>query len=316
MLVLVTGGRGFIGQALINAFVAKPNIAVRWTTRDAGPWYPQCHPDVIKADLSPQNNWAVALTGVEVVIHTAARVHNMNDHSAEALDAFRLVNVEGTLSLARQAAASGVRRFIFLSSIKVNGQQTLPGHPFTAEDLAHPEDAYGISKAEAEVGLRQLSMETGMEIVIIRPPLVYGPSVKGNFSSLLRSVALGLPLPLGAVTSNRRSFVGLDNLVDLIWTCVNHSKAANQTFLVSDDEDLSTADLLMRIGKANNRPIKLIRVPLWIINFLLNILGKSSIAQRLLGSLQLDISKTCTLLNWKPPVAVDEGLRRAVDEGV
>jgi nucleoside-diphosphate-sugar epimerase len=314
MLVLVTGGRGFIGQALINALVAKASIAVRWTTRDARRGDPQCHPDVIEADLSPENNWAVALTGVEVVIHTAARVPNMNHHSAEVLEAFRSVNVEGTLSLARQAAAAGVRRFIFLSSIKVNGEQTLLGHPFTAEHVANPEDAYGVSKAEAEVGLRQLSMETGMEIVIIRPPPVYGPRVKGNFSTLLRTVALGLPLPFGAATSNLRSFVGLDNLVDLILTCINHSQAANQTFLVSDNEDLSTADLLMRIGKANNRAANLIRVPVFILNFLLNVLGKRSIAQRLLGSLQLDINKTCTLLNWEPPVTVDEGLRRAVQK--
>ena len=225
-----------------------------------------------------------------------------------------LFRSEGTLNLARQAALAGVKRFIFLSSIKVNGESTQPGSPYGATDLAAPEDAYGISKSEAEAGLRHLSFETGMEVVIIRSPLVYGPGVKGNFSSLLRWVACGLPLPLGSVTTNRRSLVGLDNLVDLILTCVDHPKAANQTLLVSDGEDLSTADLLRRIGKSLNRPARLIPVPVSILNIVSRLLGKSSIAQRLLGSLQVDISKTCTLLNWKPPVSVDEGLRRAVQQ--
>lgn len=316
MKVLLTGASGFVGKATLA--VAKQKgvlvVPVFRSLESANTFdYASANCAVIPSLLA-DTNWQGALLGVDVVIHCAARVHVLNDAEVDTLATFRSVNLEGTLNLARQAALAGVKRFIFLSSIKVNGESTQPGSPYGATDLAAPEDAYGISKAEAEAGLRHLSFETGMEVVIIRSPLVYGPGVKGNFSSLLRWVACGLPLPLGSVTTNRRSLVGLDNLVDLILTCVDHPKAANQTLLVSDAEDLSTADLLRRIGKSLNRPARLIPVPVSILNIVSRLLGKSSIAQRLLGSLQVDISKTCTLLNWKPPVSVDEGLRRAVQQ--
>jgi nucleoside-diphosphate-sugar epimerase len=223
---------------------------------------------------------------------------------------YRSVNVLGTLNLARQAAQAGVRRFIFLSSIKVNGDRTQLGFPFAPDQMSAPVDPYGVSKHEAEMGLRTLSKETGMEVVIIRSPLVYGPGVKANFLSIMNWLWRGIPLPLGGITKNRRSFIFLDNLVDMIITCITHPAAANQTFLVSDDEDLSTAELLNRMALALGRPAKLIRVSVALITLGAKLLGRADIAQRLCGSLQVDIKKTKDLLGWSPPVGVDEGLRQ------
>lgn len=316
MHVILTGATGFIGSAFLVA-AQQRSMKIRSVFRSneqAKRFGDAKNSAVVVPGIEADTDWSEALVDVDVVVHCAARVHVMNDSIADPLAEFCKVNVAGTLNLAKQAALAGAKRFVFLSSIKVNGEETQPGGPYSAHDVPAPEDAYGLSKAEAEAGLRLLSLETGMEVVIIRPPLVYGPGVKGNFSSLLRWVARGLPLPLGLATTNRRSLVGLDNLVDLILTCVDHPKAANQTLLVSDGEDLSTADLLRRIGKALNRPARLIPVPVRILLIASRLLGKSSIAQRLLGSLQVDISETCTLLNWKPPVSVDEGLRRAVQQ--
>lgn len=316
MNVILTGATGFIGSAFLVA-AQQRSMKIRSVFRSneqAKRFGDAKNSAVVVPGIEADTDWSEALVDVDVVVHCAARVHVMNDSISDPLAEFCKVNVAGTLNLAKQAALAGAKRFVFLSSIKVNGEETQPGGPYSAHDVPAPEDAYGISKAEAEAGLRLLSLETGMEVVIIRPPLVYGPGVKGNFSSLLRWVARGLPLPLGLATTNRRSLVGLDNLVDLILTCVDHPKAANQTLLVSDGEDLSTADLLRRIGKSLNRSTRLIPVPVSILIIASRLLGKSSIAQRLLGSLQVDISKTCTLLNWKPPVSVDEGLRRAAQQ--
>jgi nucleoside-diphosphate-sugar epimerase len=263
------------------------------------------------SELDALTDWAQALIGVDVLVHAAARAHIMQEDEMDPLAEFRRVNVEGTLNLARQAAKAGVRRFVFISSIKVNGDSTAPGRPFIADDTPAPEDAYGLSKAEAEAQLRQVAQDTGMEVVIIRPPLIYGPGVKGNFASLIRWVRRGLPLPLGAVTHNRRSLVGLDNLVNLILVCTKHPKAANQTFLISDGEDLSTSELLRKIGKALGRPPQLLWVPVGFISLVSSLLGKSKISERLLGSLQVDIHKTCEMLDWRPSVTIDEGLQRA-----
>ena len=253
----------------------------------------------------------------------------MRDEVADPLAEYRRVNVDATLNLARCAASSGVRRFVYLSSIKVNGERTYPAHLgprppeaflrfpegerelFRADDVPAPEDAYGISKLEAEQGLFALGRETGMEVVIIRPPLVYGPGVKGNLASLIRVVAKGLPLPLGAI-HNRRSLVGLDNLVDLIVTCVNHPAAANQVFLAGDGQDLSTTELLRSIARAMGKPSRLIPVPAGMLMLGATLLGKKAMAQRLLGSLQADISKARTVLGWEPPVSVEEGIGRMV----
>jgi UDP-glucose 4-epimerase len=234
----------------------------------------------------------------------------MQEATADPLEEFRRVNVQGTLNLARQAAAAGVRRFVFVSSIKVNGEATQLGRPFTADDAPAPLDSYGVSKMEAEQGLREIALQTGMEVVIIRPSLVYGPSVKANFAAMMRWLKRGVPLPLGAI-HNQRSLVSLDNLVGLIVTCLTHPAAANQTFLVSDGEDASTTELLRRMGQAMGHPARLIPVPTSWLKLAAAMVGKRDVAQRLCGSLQVDISKTRELLGWAPPVSLDEGLRRA-----
>lgn len=268
-------------------------------------------PTVAVGDIHEATDWSAALNGCSAVVHLAARVHVMNERASDPLLEFRRTNVEGTLHLARQAAHSGVRRFVFVSSIKVNGETTAAGRPFTVADTPAAQDAYGISKMEAERGLRGIAADTGMEIVIVRPPLVYGPGVKANFASLMRAVQRGLPLPLGAVTNNRRSLVALDNLVDLLITCVDHPAAANQTFLVSDGEDLSTTALIRRMGQALGKPARLLPVPPALLQLGAAIVGKRNVVQRLLGNLQVDIAHTRATLGWTPPISVGEGLRRA-----
>lgn len=244
------------------------------------------------------------------MVHAAARVHVMDDRASDPLAEFRRINVQGTLNLARQAAAAGVRRFVFISSIKVNGEATKLGIPFSADDIPAPLDPYGVSKMEAEQGLREIAAQTGMEVVIIRPPLVYGPGVKANFRAMMHWLTRGVPLPLGAI-HNRRSLVALDNLVDLIVSCLDHPAAANQTFLVSDGEDLSTTQLLRRMGRALGKPVRLIPVPPALIKVGATLMGKRAVAQRLCDSLQVDISKTRQLLGWSPLLSVDEGLKKA-----
>jgi len=256
-----------------------------------------------------KHDWTLALAGVEVIIHTAARVHVMKDKAINPLIEFRTTNVTGTLTLARQAAQVGVKRFIFISSIKVNGEGTLLGCPYTADDAPAPVDPYGISKMEAEQGLKALAAETGMEVVIIRPVLVYGPGVKANFRSMMHWLNKGVLLPLGAI-NNRRSLVAINNLVDLIVTCIDHPAAANQIFLVSDGEDLSTTELLGRMAKALGKPARLLPVPSFLLRAGAALIRKNNIAQRLCGSLQVDIEKTRSLLGWNPPVSVDEALKR------
>lgn len=311
MTTLVTGANGFVGSALCTR-LRRDGVSVRGTARTLNSQLGFAD-DVAIAPLSSETDWTSALRNVEQVVHLAARVHVMNDKNSDPLAEFRRVNVEGTANFARQAAATGVRRFIFLSSIKVNGEFTTVRQLFTADDVPAPEDPYGVSKHEAEQLLRQIATETGMEVVIIRPPLVYGPGVKANFESMMRWLARGVPLPLAAVTNNRRSLVALDNLVDLIVTCLNHPAAANQTLLVSDGEDLSTADLLRRVGAALGRPARLFYVPTTLLKLGATVVSKPGIYERLCGSLQLDITKTRQLLDWTPPLSVDEGLRRAAD---
>ena len=311
-MILITGATGFVGKALVPCLLAEDEsrrlvVAVR---RGEQRWPEQVRP-IVTGDLNPSTDWSIALEGVAVVVHSAARVHVMHDTEADPLTAFRAVNVEGTLNLARQAAAAGVKRFVFISSVKVNGESTQPGRAFTEIHAPNPQDAYGQSKYEAEQGLRQLSAETGMEVVIIRPPLVYGPGVKANFAALMRAVQRGWPLPLGAV-HNQRSLVALDNLVDFIVTCITHPQAANQTFLVSDGQDLSTTELVRGMAQAAGVSARLLPVPVWALQAGASLLRKSDAVQRLCGSLQIDISKARSLLGWVPPVSVEEGLRRAM----
>jgi nucleoside-diphosphate-sugar epimerase len=312
--ILVTGASGFVGRALVKRLTADRNsVGVVIAVRRSGIAVPNGVKSIQVGDLLPITDWGTSLQGVSTVVHCAARVHVINDKCSDPLAEFRRVNVDGTANLARQAVAAGVRRFVYLSSIKVNGEFTEAGRAFTADDHPSPEDPYGVSKHEAELALHQIEAATGMEVVIIRPPLVYGPGVKANFESMLRWLARGVPLPLAAMTHNRRSLVALDNLVDLIVTCMSHPAAANQTFLVSDGEDLSTADLLRRMGTAMGHPARLFYVPPSMLKLGAQVVNKPGIYQRLCGSLQLDIAKTSQMLGWVPPVSVDEGLLRAAE---
>lgn len=258
--------------------------------------------------LSVAQSWGEALQGVEVVIHCAARVHVMDEQAADPLAEFRAVNVEATRHLAQQAAAAGVTRFVFVSSIKVNGEETAAGRPFTADATPRPQDAYGQSKLEAEQALFAIAAQTGLEVVVVRPPLVYGPGVKANFASLMRALQRRLPLPFGAI-DNRRSLVARDNLVDLLLCCARHPAAAGQVFLVSDGEDLSTAQLCRGLSQALGVRPRLLPVPPALLRLLGRLTGRSQQVQRLLGSLQVDISATCRRLDWRPPVRVEQALR-------
>jgi len=313
MRVLLTGATGFVGRAVLGRLAAsedlEPVAAIRGHALSD---CPARVTTVQTAGLDSDADWSQALDRVEAVIHSAARVHVMNDTESDPLVAFRKVNVEGTLNLARQAAGQGVRRFVFISSIKVNGEGTPLNEPYLADAPPAPADPYGVSKMEAEQGLREIATDSGMEVVIIRPVLVYGPGVRANFLSMMRWLDKGVPLPFGAI-HNRRSLVALDNLVDLIVTCIRHPAAANQIFLVSDGEDLSTTQLLRRMGQALGKPARLLPVPSVLLERGAQLLGKQALSQRLCGSLQVDISKTRKLLGWTPPVSVDEALVSAAN---
>lgn len=307
--VLVTGASGFVGTPLVATLRRHGWSVVSAVRYTSGAEREGVH---VVGDIDARTDWRTALDGCDCVIHLAARVHVMDDDADDPLAAYRETNVSGTLNLARQAVESGVRRFVFLSSIKVNGEASLPGQPFTPDDRPNPEDGYAISKYEAEQGLQELASRSDMDVVIIRPPLVYGPGVKANFRSMMNWLATGIPLPFGAL-HNRRSLVGVDNLVDLIRVCLTHPAAANQVFLVSDGEDVSTAELLRRTAVAMGKKARLLPLPGSLLEWVAHVLGKGKLAQRLCGSLQVDISKTKERLNWTPPVGVDEGLRRAAE---
>ena len=306
--VLLTGATGFVGRAVQQRIVADGQYDLTIAVRRAVPVA-----NVVRVvqvpELTAQTDWSAALQGVDVVIHSAARVHVMNETSADPLAEFRKVNVDGTLALARQAVAAGVQRFVFVSSIKVNGEGTELGQPYTADALAQPSDPYGVSKYEAEQALLALAQETGLEVAIVRPVLVYGPGVKANFRSMMKWVQRGVPLPLGAI-HNKRSLVALDNLVDLILICAEHPAAVNQVFLASDGNDLSTTQMLQHLGVALDKRARLLPVPMSWLNAAFALLGKRSFSQRLCGSLQVDISKNQQLLGWTPPVTVEDAMRK------
>jgi nucleoside-diphosphate-sugar epimerase len=308
--LLITGATGFIGQSLVKRLRLDRrhhlSLAVRKKFSDE---FADTEVHEI-GSISSLTCWAEALYAVDTVIHCAARAHVVSDQSA--LTTYREVNVDGTMSLATQAAQHGVRRFIFISSIKVNGEITRLGQPFRADSQPAPASPYGISKLEAEQGLLRLAAESDMEVVIIRSPLVYGPGVKGNFASLIQLVEKGIPLPLGAI-HNKRSLIGIDNLIDIVIHCLYQPAAANQVLLASDGQDLSTSDLLRALGNAMGKPARIIPVPAGMLQFGAALLGKKAMAQRLLGSLQVDISKTYELLGWTPPYTVEQGLRHCFD---
>ncbi len=308
--IVVTGGGGFVGRTLFAELELR-KCEVSRILRSMSPSDGAAPGRIQVSQIDASTNWLSTFRGVNTIVHLAARVHVMQDTTADPIAAFRAVNVGGTLNLARQAAATGVKRFVFVSTAKVNGESTQPDRPFTEADIPNPQDAYSLSKYEAEQGLRQISADTGMEVVIIRPPLVYGPGVKANFATLMQAVQQGRPLALGSV-NNRRSLVALDNLVDFIIVCMTHPKAANETFLVSDGNDLSTTELVRGLARAAGVSPRLLPVPVWALQAGAMLLGKEDEVQRLCGSLQVDISKARHLLGWRPPVVVEEGLRRAV----
>lgn len=307
MKALVTGATGFVGTALCARLAASGVEIVPAVRRESG--LPH---EVVVGNIDASTDWRHALASCDAVVHLAARVHVMEDAAQDPLASYRGINTEATRNLARQAVDAGVKRFVFISSIKVNGERTEVGRPFTPDDAPAPEDPYAVSKHEAEELLLGLASETGMEVVIIRPPLVYGPGVKGNFAAMVRWVRRGVPLPLGAV-HNRRSLIALDNLVDFIALCADRERsprAAGEVFLISDGEDVSTTELLRKVARAYGVKPRLAPVPARWLRFAAGLLGKGAVADRLLGSLVVDSSKARDLLGWRPVVSMDGQLQK------
>jgi len=300
--MLVTGASGFIGSRLCKVAVEK-GLSVSRVVR-----YARGVDCVAVDEIGPETEWAAILEGVDSLVHLAARVHVMDDAGDDPLTEFRRVNVDGTTKLANQAACSGVRRLVFISSVKVNGEATRLRKPFTIMDAPDPQDPYAVSKHEAEQSLHRVAKESGLEVVILRSPLVYGPRVKANFLRLLKVVECGIPLPLASV-NNRRSLIYLENLVDAIITCIKHPKAAGQTYFVSDGEDVSTPELIQRISSSLGRPSRLFPFPPVFLKVAGIITGKSVSMDRLLGSLTVDCSKIRRELDWEPPYTMDQGLK-------
>jgi nucleoside-diphosphate-sugar epimerase len=311
--VLITGAAGFVGSRLVRFLNAQfPEMELRLAVRqkpDDSHFFdnPSTNSIEVVGDINPHTNWSNALIGVDVVVHLAARVHVMHDVALDPLNEYRNANTLATIHLAQEASKAGVKRFIYLSSIKVNGEQTPPGQSYSEDSMPAPIDPYGISKWEAELGLEKVCAQTGMEFVIIRPPLVYGPGVKANFQRLMGLVAKGLPLPLGAI-HNKRSILALDNLVSFISEAMVNPLAANQRFLLSDGEDVSTTQMLRLLAKGMGKSIWLLPVPAFILRIAAHVFGASAAADRLLGSLQIDSSKARQLLQWQPALSMQEGV--------
>jgi nucleoside-diphosphate-sugar epimerase len=310
-MIFVTGATGLVGRALVRHLLVKgQRVVVGLRTENAHEWPKGVVPRIM-GNLGHAALDNLDLLDVSVVVHCAARAHVMHDMEADPLSAYRRVNEKGALELARRAAACGVRRFVYVSSVKVNGERTSVGQAFRVDDVPAPQDPYGISKMEAEQGLRVIALRTGMEVVIVRPPLVYGPGVKANFASLMRAVKKGVPLPMGAI-HNQRSLIGIDNLVDFLITCIAHPLAANETFLVSDGHDVSVPELVRGLAGAMGVKAHLLPIPVSVLQIGASLLGKRDAVNRLCENLQVDIDKARKLLAWTPPISIYEGLRRAV----
>jgi len=310
--VLITGYTGFIGNSLLAKLAGTTCqiITLGRKPEEKTKFYP--------VDFELPFDCSEALNGVDLVLHCAARAHMMDGHhkGEQLVDMYREINFKATVNLAMQAANAKVKRFIFLSSIKVNGNATDLNKPFSEAVISQPSDPYGLSKYEAEIELMKIAKQTKMEVVIIRPPLVYGPYVKGNFLSILKAVEKEYPLPLGAINKNRRSFIALDNLVDFILLCSNYKKtpqAANQIFVISDDEGISTSELFHRLAKAYKKKNRIFPLPVWLLRLGMKVLGKHTMADKLLGSLQIDCTKAKTLLEWKPIITMDEQLQEMIN---
>jgi nucleoside-diphosphate-sugar epimerase len=308
--LLITGANGFVGRSLCASSANKGwkvKGAVRRPVLLAGGATPIC-----VGEVGDRTDWSEAVQKVDTVIHLAARVHVMREEAADPLAEFRRVNVAGTEHLARSAAGQGVKRLVYVSSIKVNGEQTTGENKFTESDIPHPEDPYGISKWEAEQVLHRVATETGLEVVIVRPPLVYGPGVKGNFEQMLAVLIRGKPLPFASV-ANARSLVYVENLADALIACASHPAAAGQTYLVSDGEDVSTPALLQRLAMELEVPSRVFGCPPALLRLAGKMTGKSQQIDRLLGSLQVDNGKICRELNWVPPYSLQQGLHATAE---
>ncbi len=315
--VMITGSNGFVGTGIsrvlekTNFKLVKPQraeISLSNNQKLGGK-------NQIMNGIGPFTNWERYLSGVDTVIHCAAITDPEISVYSNYYSALRSINVDGTLNLARQAVSQGIRRFIFISSIKVNGDFTRINCPFAHDDNPSPSDAYSKSKYDAEKGLWEISRKTKLEIVIIRPPLIYGPNVKGNFAKLIKLVKYGFPLPLLKI-KNERSFIGIDNLADLVFRCIKHPKASNQVFLASDDHDLSTPDLLRYIAKAMDKPSILFPFSPEMLLKIASFCNQNTMADRLLRSLQVDISYTKNLLDWSPPIDIETGFRRCFQKTI
>jgi nucleoside-diphosphate-sugar epimerase len=308
MNILVTGATGFIGNKLCQVLSMRGDAVVAVARKQVNI---DTNITVINKVLSKDTDWQDCLKDIDVVIHLAGRAHVMNDVSENPYQAYADINIDATKQLAEQAALSGVKRFIYLSSIKVNGERT-KDIAFSETDSPQPEDDYGKTKYEAEKALNSIGKDTGMEVVIIRPPLVYGEGVKANFKSLIKLAQLNIPLPFGAIR-NKRSLVYIENIIDFILLCTHHPSAANQTFLISDDDDVSITRLIQEIKEASGKRSLLIPVPQSWLKFVLQLIGKSSLSDRLLGNLQVDMTKAKTLLDWKPPFTVEQGINKTIE---
>jgi nucleoside-diphosphate-sugar epimerase len=310
--LFITGGSGFVGRQLLATLVARAVFDITALVRKPPAELIRAVDYLVLPDFAGIDGGYEGLQDADVVIHLASRVHVMNDVETDPLAAYRETNVVHTLNLARSAAQAGVKRFVFISSVKVNGEGTAPGNAYRESDAVRPLDPYGISKMEAEEGLKIIAAETGLEVVIIRPVLVYGPGVRANFESMMKWLHRGVPLPFGSL-DNKRSLVGVGNLVDFISVCIDHLAAANQTFLISDGHDVSTSELLRSLGAALGHPARLIPVPSWMLVQGATLLGKKALSQRLCGSLQVDIDKARSLLNWRPILTLEQGLKLTAD---
>lgn len=312
MKLLLTGASGFIGLNLLSRLSGYDLHLISRSQLDHFSDFRNL--SLFQYEIDARTDYTNALKGRDVIIHCAARAHIMNDESLDPLAEYLKVNTEGTINLARQAFKVGVKRFIYISSVKVNGESTELNKQFKSSDIRAPEDFYGKSKSEAEEQLLELAEETGLEVVIIRPTLVYGPGVKANFASLMNLVSKGIPLPFGCIKKNKRSLVSVGNLVDLIVTCIDHPKAANQVFLVSDDHDVSTSEMVCEMAKSLNKPQWQLPIPKWCYRLAGSVFGKQDVVGRLLGSLQVDITHTKEILDWKPPQTLQEGFKETAED--